>query len=193
MFERKDHFYKRAKKEGLASRAAYKLLEIQKKFKVWRKGSSLLDLGSAPGGWLQILSKEVGPSGKIVGIDRLPLKIQPPSNVQFIQKNISDPDLVLQERFDCILSDLSPDLSGITFRDNFLSFELAMRVWTMAKQCLKKNGNLVITICPGEETNQLRHELKKSFAKLATFIPEATRKTSSEVYLVALGFKEGTH
>ena len=193
MYERKDHFYKKAKKEGFVSRAAYKILEIQKKFKIWRQGSLILDLGCAPGGWLQILSKEVGPRGKVVGIDRLPLKIQPPPNVTFFQKNMEETQSLLTEKFDCIVSDLSPDLSGITFRDNYLSFELAMKVWNIAKQFLKENGNLVIKLFPGEETNLLKTELKKSFQQLNTYVPEATRKTSSEIYFVALKFKPGIH
>lgn len=193
MYERKDHFYKKAKKEGFASRAAYKILEIQQKFKIWKKGSFILDLGSAPGGWLQILSKEAGEKGLIVGVDRAPLKIEPPVNVRFIQADIHSPDLAFEQRFDCILSDLSPDLSGIRFRDTYLSFEIASRVFALTKQFLKKNGNLVIKVFPGEEVDRLKREMKKHFERFATFIPEATRKTSSEVYLVATGFKGATH
>lgn len=193
MYERKDHFYKKAKKEGFASRAAYKILEIQKKFRIWKKGSLILDLGSAPGGWLQILSKEVGEKGLIVGVDRAPLKINLPDNVRFIQTDIHSPDLTFEQSFDCILSDLSPDLSGIRFRDTYLSFEIASRVFTLAKQFLKKNGNLVIKVFPGEEVDRLKNEMKKYFERFATFIPEATRKTSSEVYLVAIGFKGASH
>ncbi len=189
MFERKDHFYKKAKKEGLASRAAYKILEIEKKFKIWKKGNSILDLGSAPGGWLQILSQEVGPHGFITGIDRSPLKIAPPQNVDFIQKELFDPTLTFDRQFDSILSDLSPDLSGIRFRDTYRSYELAVRVWELAKLFLKKKGNLVIKVFPGEEMELLKKEMKKAFDRLVTFIPEATRKTSSEVYLVAIGFR----
>ena len=189
-YERKDHFYKRAKKEGFASRAAYKILEIQKKFRIWKRGSIILDLGSAPGGWLQILSKEVGEKGLIVGVDRAPLKISLPANVRFIQTDIHAPNLTFEQSFDCILSDLSPDLSGIRFRDTYQSFEMASRVFALAKQFLKKNGNLVIKVFPGEEVNRLKNEMKRFFGHFSTFIPQATRKTSSEVYLVAEGFKE---
>lgn len=193
MYERKDHFYKKAKKEGFASRAAYKILEIQQKFRIWKKGSLILDLGSAPGGWLQILSKEVGEKGLIVGVDRAPLKINLPDNVRFSQTDIHSPDLTFEQSFDCILSDLSPDLSGIRFRDTYLSFEIASRVFALAKQFLKKNGNLIIKVFPGEEVDRLKSEMKKYFERFATFIPEATRKTSSEVYLVATGFKGVSH
>lgn len=194
MYQRKDHFYKKAKKEGLASRAAYKLLEIQEKYKIWRAGRAILDLGSAPGGWLEILSKEVGPQGKIVGVDRLPLHIVPKGNVHFIQKDIEQEPLEADlgsEQFDVILSDLSPNLSGIAFRDTYRSFELTKKVWELAQQFLKKNGSLVIKIFPGEENQKLQKEMKPNFFQFSTFIPEATRKTSSEVYLVAKGFKGG--
>lgn len=190
MYERKDHFYKKAKKEGLASRAAYKILEIEKKFKIWKKGSSILDLGSAPGGWLQILSQEVGPSGFITGVDRSPLKIAPPKNVDFIQKDVSDPELTFHQKFDCILSDLSPDLSGIRFRDTYRSYELAMRVWELAKLFLEKKGNLVVKIFPGEENNSLQKEIQKRFQKFQIFVPKATRQASSEIYWIGLGFEK---
>ena len=104
--------------------------------------------------------------------------------------DINAPNLTFEQFFDCILSDLSPDLSGIRFRDTYQSFEMASRVFALAKQFLKKNGNLVIKVFPGEEVNRLKNEMKKFFGHFSTFIPQATRKTSSEVYLVAEGFKE---
>lgn len=198
MYERKDHFYKKAKKEGLASRAAYKLLEIQKKFRILREGDTLLELGAAPGGWLQILSKAVGPRGVVIGVDLLPLKIQTPANVTFWQKNIEE-DFFLESlaaflknrgrALDAVLSDISPNLSGIAFRDTALSAGLAQKVFEIARSFLKPGGHLLIKIFPGEEAAALKKELRAAFEKLETFIPEATRKASSEVYLVAKGFK----
>lgn len=190
MYDRKDYFYKKAKREGKASRAAYKLLEIQKKFKIWKPGNTILDVGCAPGGWLQILSKEVGPKGLVIGIDRLPLKIQIPPNVVFIQKNIEEAEAILDKKFDCIVSDVSPDLSGIVFRDTYLSYELGLKVWELARKFLKKEGRLVLKTFPGRETKQLKIELQKSFEKISLFVPQATRKTSSEVYLIALNFRD---
>lgn len=190
MYERKDHFYLKAKKEGKASRAAYKLLEIQKRFQIWRRGSRILDLGSAPGGWLQILSKEVGPKGEIYGVDRLPLQIQPPQNVIFFLADLLKPEFQMKiEKVDAILSDLSPNLTGITFKDSLASYELSQKVWELAQQHLKKGGNLVLKAFPGEDLPRLQHELKKTFSRFKVFTPEATRKTSSEVYLVCLSLK----
>ena len=214
-YDRKDRYYQKAKKEGLASRAAYKLTEIQFKYKIIRSGNKVLDVGCAPGGWLQSLSKMVGPKGLLVGIDRLPLKIQPSPNTVFLQKNIEEEGLALEfqkilsqgpakpsreanskslrslkgaDFFDVIVSDISPDLSGIPFRDIYNSYELSLKVWKLANQFLKKGGNFVSKIFPGEETNKLKVEIKKNFKRFVTFIPEATRKTSNEVYLIGLDY-----
>lgn len=188
MYERKDRFYKKAKKEGFASRAAYKLIEIQKKYGVFRPGSRVLDLGAAPGSWMQVTAKAVAPKGEVIGIDRSSLKIVLPKNASFIQKKIEEGEENLG-LFDVILSDLSPDLSGIAFRDVHQSLELAKLVWKIAEKNLKTNGNLVIKIFPSIEADHFKLELKKSFTSIKTFIPEATRKTSSEFYLIAMGFK----
>ncbi|MBI5300264.1 MAG: RlmE family RNA methyltransferase [Deltaproteobacteria bacterium] len=196
IYDRKDRYYQKAKKEGLASRAAYKLTEIQSKYKIIRSGSKVLDVGCAPGGWLQSLSKMVGPKGLLVGIDQLPLKIQTSPNTVFLQKNIEEEGLALEfqkilagaDFFDVIVSDISPDLSGIPFRDIYNSYELSLKVWKLANQFLKKGGNFVSKIFPGEETNKLKVEIKKNFKRFVTFIPEATRKTSNEVYLIGLGY-----
>lgn len=185
MYQRKDHFYKKAKEEGYASRAVYKLIEVQKKYRILKKGDQVLELGSAPGGWFKILAKEIGPKGHVVGIDRLPLKIPLPSNALFIQQDIEEP-LKLEQTFDVILSDLSPDLSGIIFRDTYQSHELAKKVLSIAQKHLKQGGHLVIKIFPGKETVSLKQQLKQFFEELKTFRPEATRKTSSEIYFIAL-------
>lgn len=194
MFERKDHYYKKAKKEGEASRAAYKIVEIQEKFKIAKKGDKVLEFGCAPGGWIKILSQTVGPQGLVVGIDCLPLKISTPPHLLFLQEDLYNPKLCAEieqlcPRFDLIVSDIAPNLSGIAFRDTHLSLEMASHIWQLAKKFLKIGGHLVTKIFPSPEADQLKSELKKAFAKFDIFVPKATRKGSSEVYFVALGFK----
>lgn len=194
MFDRKDHYYKKAKKEGQASRAAYKIIEIQEKYKLAKKGDKILELGCSPGGWLKILSQTVGPQGLVIGVDLLPLQISISPNVLFLQEDFYNPTLIaeieqLSPRFDLIVSDISPNLSGITFRDTHLSLEMALHVWQLAKKLLKNKGHLLIKIFPSSEANELKSELKKAFAKFDIFIPKATRKGSAEVYFIALGFK----
>lgn len=193
-YERKDHFYRRAKREGKASRAVYKLSELQKRFKIVRPGDTVLDLGSAPGGWIQELSQMVGPNGRVIGIDILPLKIQPRGNCKFIQGNLQDNESrgkisnLAGGKVDAILSDMSPNLSGVSFADAYRSFELASLALEACHDFLKPNGNFVVKIFPGEEFPRYAAALKEHFTKISTIIPEATRKTSSERYLVALGF-----
>lgn len=197
MFKRKDHFYERAKREGKASRAAYKIEEIQKKYQLIRKGDQILELGAAPGGWMQILHTLVGTEGRCVGIDRAPLKISIPSHVTFFQNDFEDPQLILRlqsalrkgSRFNVIVSDLSPDLTGIHFRDTYQSFAMALKVFEFCQALLAKGGHCVIKIFPGEEFNKFKLQMATHFEIVKTFIPEATRKSSSEVYLIAKGFK----
>lgn len=190
VYERKDHFYRKAKREGKASRAVYKLLEIQKRFRVWKTGGRILDLGSAPGGWLQVLAKEVGPKGHVFGVDRLPLQIQTPENVTFLQADIAASDFRLEmDPVDAVLSDLSPNLTGVVFKDTYASYELTSLVWNLAQIHLKIGGNLVIKVFPGEDLPKLQKELKQSFERFKIVTPEATRKTSNEVYLVCLSLK----
>ncbi len=190
MYQRKDHYYKKAKKEGLASRAVYKLKEIQKKYRLIKKGDRVLELGCAPGGWFEEIAQEIGPKGELIGIDRLPLKIKLPPNAVFIQKNIEE-GLSLDKNVDVLLSDLSPDLSGIPFRDTYRSYELALLVLCLTEKFLKGGGNLVLKIFPGEEAKKLQDKIKKSFESFKIFVPEATRKASSEVYWIGLKKRKG--
>lgn len=189
MYQRKDHFYQRAKQEGYASRAAYKLLEIQKKYTVLKPGDTVLDLGCAPGGWLQVAAQIIGPKGKVVGIDRLPLKIKPPPNVRFIQQNIEEagPELPVA---DVILSDMSPDLSGIAFRDTYQSFELFKMVWEITQKKLKNRGHLLVKVFPSPEAEDLYQKIKSHFKTFKRVSPQATRKASSEIYLLAMGYRK---
>jgi len=195
VYDRKDHFYRRAKREGKASRAVYKLAELQRRFALVTKGNAVVDLGCAPGGWMQELSPMVGPKGRVVGIDILPLKLGLPANCTFIEGNINDEgklaevEAAIRGRADCVVSDMSPNLSGIAFADAYNSFELAQRALEVCGRILKLGGNFVVKIFPGEEFAGFVKELKSKFKKTNTVVPEATRKTSSERYLIATGYK----
>jgi 23S rRNA (uridine2552-2'-O)-methyltransferase len=194
-FKRKDHFYRRAKEEGKASRAVYKLAELQRRFGLIHKGDTVIDLGCAPGGWMQELAPMVGPKGKVVGIDILPIKISLPGQCHFIQGDMGD-DVSLEElreaaggKVSAVLSDMSPNLSGIAFADAYRSYELALAALEFTRGILKPGGNFVVKIFPGEEFADYVKELKGSFGSVKTVAPDATRKTSPERYLVAKGFK----
>ena len=202
-YVRKDRFYQKAKKEGYPSRSAYKLIEINRRFGILKPGAKIVDPGSAPGGWLKVAeekmkaSKVEGQKSKgvqIVGIDLLPLQYQPGKNVTFIPGDFTDPANqqkvydALEGKADWVLSDLSPNLSGIRFRDTGASAELCDTALNFASRVLRGGGGLVVKIFPGVELGEFKKKLKKNFSRVSTFIPEATRKTSTEIYLVGSGF-----
>lgn len=195
-YKRKDHYYKRAKAEGKASRAAFKIGQIQKKYKVVERGSTVVDLGAAPGGWMQELGRMVGKKGCVVGVDKLPLHFHPEDNMTFYLGDLQGDDAINQLKFrlvtetaDTVVCDMAPNTSGVGYADSYKSYELANRAFEICQDVLKEGGNFVVKIFPGKENNELRANLKKCFRYVTTVVPPATRKTSSEQYFVARGFK----
>lgn len=188
-YNRKDHFYNKAKKEGYPARSAYKLLEMDKQFGILKPGGKIIDLGCAPGGWLKVI-EESPVSSNIIGIDLLPLQYPPSPTTHFIQGDFADPQNqqkikeLLGGLADWILSDMSPNLSGIKFKDNQASLELCEQAFSFAQGCLKKGGGLIIKIFPGSEFEKFIKELKKCFKNVSFYEPEATRNTSREIYVV---------
>lgn len=195
-YKRKDHFYKRAKREGKASRAVYKLSELQKRFELVRRGDTVLDLGCAPGGWMQELAAFVGPKGRVVGIDLLDLAIALPPQCTFIKGDLGDGEArtqlanALGGKANAVVSDMAPNLSGVAFADAYRSYELAMLALDLCAELLAEGGHFVVKIFPGEEFHDYVRELKRRFATVKTVTPEATRKGSSERYLIAKGYKD---
>jgi 23S rRNA (uridine2552-2'-O)-methyltransferase len=194
-FNRKDHFYHKAKSEGYVARSAYKLIEIDKKFKVINPSYTYLDLGCAPGGWLQVLEQKRPQIKKIIGVDLLPLQFKPNAYTHFIQgdfltKKIQNQVLDLaKDKINWVLSDLSPDLSGIKFKDNEASLNLCLQAYNVALEVLKPKGGLIVKIFPNIDLGSFKKDLKKSFQTVAQFKPDATRKTSNEVYLICRNFQ----
>lgn len=192
-YKRKDRFYQKAKEEGHVSRAFYKLEQIQKKFKVFKRGDKVVDLGCAPGGWMELISKLVGDNGNVLGVDILPLKINLRPNMIFIQEDITSQDVMdkitdKMDRVDVVVSDMAPSTSGVKFRDSYLSYELSMRALVIARKVLKRGGNFITKIFPGEEFADFKKEMQKYFEKVSQYRPEATRKSSNEVYLIGMRF-----
>ncbi len=199
-YDRKDKLHQRAKKDGLRSRAAYKLEEIQKQFKVLRKGDRVLDLGCWPGGWLEIGSKLIGPSGKIAGVDRA--EVDPPipeRNVTTFVGDLEDADVAarLLESLelgdgalaDVVLSDAAPKLTGVRETDRANEERLLEAIEALIPKLLKPEGSFVIKILEGPEAQAIDKRMRKMFAKAKTVKLESTRKGSTERYLVARGFK----
>lgn len=189
-----DPYVKQARQEGYRSRASYKLIQLNEKDKLIRPGMLIVDLGSAPGGWSQVAGKLVGPKGKVVATDILPM--EPVKNVDFIQGDFTDEAVLNQvlaclggRRPDLILSDIAPNISGIDVADQASSIYLVELALEMARQALKPKGDFVAKVFQGAGSDAYLKELRSSFEKLMIRKPAASRPRSREVYVVAKGFK----
>jgi len=190
---KRDYYRRTAKKEGFRSRAAYKLLEINNSYHIIARGMYVVDFGCAPGGWLQAASKAVGPNGRVLGIDIRP--VDPLPNVQFLQSDISDDFLAerildtMGRKVNVLLSDVAPNVSGIWQLDHVRQISLTQNAVSMAERILARNGSAVLKAFEGEMLNELRDQLKKKFSRVHSYKPRSSRKESSEMYLVCLGYK----
>lgn len=189
MRDRRDHYYWQAKKLGYRSRAAFKLIQINEKFGLIKKGDWVLDLGSSPGGWSQV-AVELG--AKVVAVDINPMK--PVENVQFIIGDITKTETLekirsIREEFDVVMSDASPKITGIWTLDHLRSLELARASFSIAKEVLKMGGNFLVKIFQGEEIQNFFNELKNYFNFKKLHSPKASRKQSAEIYFIGKGFR----
>jgi 23S rRNA (uridine2552-2'-O)-methyltransferase len=195
MYERKDAFYRQAKKEGYRSRAAYKLLQIAAKERTVRPGDRVIDAGAAPGGWSQVILALVGPKGKVAAVDLLPMAALPADNFRFWQRDIADPALpaelvaFLGGLADTVLSDAAPNTTGSSFTDQARSADLVRTVFSLARDTLRDGGTFLAKIFGGAEADAVFRELKPHFRELRRVRPEATRKESFELYLLGKGFR----
>jgi len=189
----KDHFFHKAKKDGYAARSVYKIEEIDKKYRIFRKGNKVLDLGSSPGSWLQYASKKVGNSGHVLGVDLQPVKISLPSHVKVIQADIfvlTDEELEIEGgQADVILSDMAPKTSGIRTTDAHRSFELNKKVLNIAKDILCPEGALLLKAFQGILLDELCSEFRKMFAKVKLCKPKSSRPESVEIFILGIGKK----
>lgn len=194
-YNRKDRFYELAKEEGYLSRAAYKLLEIQKKFRLVSSKSKVLDLGAAPGGWTQVLLELLGPEGILVAIDLVPLELEQDSRLTLIQGDLHDPDVreltikAAKGFVDSVLSDMSAKLTGINELDQAQSVACGEAAVSVARATLKAGGSLVIKLFKGQDTETFVKSLKPLFNVIKREQLESTRSTSNEFYLIATGFR----
>lgn len=195
-YQPKDTFFYRAKREGYRSRAAFKLLELNRRFHLIKAGDRVVDLGAAPGGWLQVASQLTGSKGTVVGVDLQPMEGLREPNIVLLQGDITSEESLskikthLGDSADCVLSDLSPRLSGIRDADLSHSLELNRSALQVACQLLKPGGHFLVKVFVGEELKSFSQEVEKCFASLQRTRPEATRKGSSEIYLCAKGFRK---
>jgi 23S rRNA (uridine2552-2'-O)-methyltransferase len=194
-YQPKDAFYRKAKKEGYRSRAAYKLLELGRRFQLIQPGERVADLGAAPGGWLQVAAELAGPKGKVVGIDLQPIAPFHEHNIALLQGDAAAEECskkieeLLGGKADCVLSDLSPRLTGIHDADIARSVELIRLAHAVACSLLRPGGNFLVKSFVAQELQTFFLELKKDFSSVDRTRPEATRKGSSEIYFCARGFR----
>ncbi|MFG0273932.1 MAG: RlmE family RNA methyltransferase [Phycisphaerales bacterium] len=198
-----DAFTKRAQREGYLARSAYKLLEIDEKKRLLRPGASVLDLGCAPGAWLQVASRLVGPKGRVVGIDLQPVRARIAANVRTLVGDIdaTAPETLLAELvalgapeghlFDCVLSDMAPSTGGGGggSADHFRSVHLCERVLDLLPGLLRPGGNLAMKVFEGEAYPDLLARTAGCFEKARGFKPKASRDASREMYIVAHAFR----
>ncbi len=192
--DRKDYYYKKAKREKYRSRASYKLKQINAKYKLIRRGDKVLDLGAAPGGWTQVAREIVNSNGLVVAIDLQKIKKFEHENVITLQGDFTKKETIekikgIAQSFDVIISDASPSISGVWDIDHFRSIELCRRVLEIAKEVLKPGGNLLVKVFQGSEINNFVNEVRKNFKYVKITKPKASRKKSAEIYVVAKGFK----
>lgn len=194
--DRRDPFYWRAKREGYRSRAAFKLAELDARERLLKPGARVLDLGCAPGGWMQVALERVGEAGRVVGVDLAQVPPLPRPNAVLLVGDMRDAATVdrladaLGGPADVVLSDLSPRLSGIRDADIARSVDLVESAVEVARRLLRPGGAFVAKVFDAPETEALVTRLRPSFQALKVVNPEASRKASTESYLVGKGFRD---
>jgi len=193
-----DRFFKKAKQEGYRSRAAYKLVELQQRFHLINAGDKVVDLGAAPGGWLQVAAKLVGANGKVIGVDLQPIQPFHERNVVLLQGDVltGETQTRIKELIGglahCVLSDMAPKLSGIRDADMARCQELNRLALQVAKELLRPGGVLLVKSFVSEDLQTYSAELRNYFATVQRTKPEASRQGSSEFYFYAKGYQPKT-
>jgi len=189
-----DPYVHRAKAEGYRSRAAYKLLELDKKDRLLVPGQLVVDLGAAPGSWSQVVVAKLGTKGRVVAVDLLPM--EPLAGVHFVQGDFREQEVLDAllaalggRKADLVISDLAPNISGIGVSDQARSMYLCELALEFARQCLKPGGSLLVKVFQGAGFTEFLAAMRKAFAKVGSRKPEASRGRSSEMYLLGKGLK----
>jgi 23S rRNA (uridine2552-2'-O)-methyltransferase len=189
-----DQYVKKAQQDGYRSRASYKLLELQAKDKLFKPGMTVLDLGSAPGGWSQVALELVGKKGRVVASDILPM--DPIGGVDFVEGDFTELEVYEQiisvlagAKVDLVISDMAPNMSGVTAVDQPKAMYLVELSVDMAGQILSSGGCLIAKVFHGEGFDELLKTARSKFNKVQIRKPDASRSRSKEQYLVASGFK----
>lgn len=189
----KDPYVQKAQQAGYRSRATFKLTELQERDQLFRPGMVVVDLGAAPGGWSQVVAKWIGRTGKIIALDKLPMDHLP--GVIFIEGDFTETEVLNQlletipdSPLDWVISDMSPNLSGIMAVDQPRTMELAELAWDFARQHLRQGGGFLVKIFQGEGFEPFIKMLRQSFKQVVIRKPDASRSASRELYVLAKGY-----
>lgn len=186
MKKRQDFYYRKAKFEGYRSRASYKLLQIQERYRIVQRGDVVVDLGAAPGGWLQVIRKL---DATAIAVDLQ--QIAPLDGVTSIRADIAAPEIVVERiqelvgKVNVVVSDAAPNLSGVWSLDHARSIDLSSCALKIATGVLKTGGNFVVKVFQGDLFETFTREVSAHFSFVKSFNPRASRKQSAEIYVVA--------
>lgn len=186
----RDPYYRAAQRQGLRSRAAFKLSHLAERFPIFRQGGRVLDLGAAPGGWSVVARELVGPRGSVVAVD--PRLVEPIEGVYVVRARVGDaalPQRLGSKPFDVILSDMSPSISGAYSTDHARSVELVRAAFALTGTLLARGGSFVAKVFAGDMLTELEGELAPHFDRFRLTKPPASRGSSSEMYLIGLGYR----
>ena len=185
--QKRDFYVKKAKKQGYLSRAAYKLIEINNKFKIIEHSNKLLEFGAAPGGWSQV-ALDINPKINITAIDLLDLKINHP-NIKFFKEDYLKFDYSEKENYyDLILSDIAPNTTGHQSTDHLRITNMLFDIIELLDKVLINQGSFAAKIWKGSEEKDLVNKIKKRFELVSYFKPDSSRKDSSEIFIIARNF-----
>ena len=193
---KRDYYYQKAKQEKYRSRAAYKLFQAIKKYRFIKYGDVVVDLGAAPGGWIQAARKTVGNKGFVLGVDLKSIEPFPQHYVRTIVCDITEPETVQQilemlpRRPNAIISDASPNISGIWEVDHARQIDLARQALQIALETLQPSGNLFVKVFQGDMLDDFTHKVKRHFETVLVIKPKASRAKSSEMFILGRHLKQ---
>ncbi len=188
---KREHYYRQAKEAGYRSRAAFKLIQINDRHRVISPRNTVIDLGAAPGGWSQVAIEIVGLEGMVVGVDIQ--SIEPVEGVTFLRGDVTKSETVekilsIVTKADVVISDMSPNITGNYSMDHARSIDLAGKALEIAKSLLKEGGNFVVKVFQGDLFDGYLNDVKAVFRQVKMHSPKASRKSSSEIYVIGKGF-----
>jgi len=192
---KQEYYYKKAKAENYRSRATYKLVQANEKYKFIKRNDVVVDLGAAPGGWIQAARKMTGKHGFVLGVDLKPIEPFTQEYIRTIIADLTEPDIVQQIRSflpreaDVVISDAAPNITGVWEVDHARQIDLATKALGIAQCLLRPSGNFFVKVFQGNQLDDFLQTLKASFDTVKIVKPQASRAKSSEMYILGLGLK----